>query len=206
MTRLSAMLRWAASLGVVGAVAFLAGSSGAHPAAAIGFGAATGVLATLIWFATATPLPPERGEDVIRVRLADELYRSRRRGHHVALVRLALSADEPARDLLPAMIRQMDHLAIEGDQAYLLLPEASRSEADELVRRLRASVPSAFSDSTALVAVFPEDGVTERALLAAVDGHPFFAEPLGTASVHDVGSRLSPDEADGDASEREAAG
>ncbi|MBA2631553.1 MAG: hypothetical protein H0U86_00905 [Chloroflexi bacterium] len=205
MIRGTGIIRWVAALTVVGAAAYLAGSGGIAPALAVLVGSAGGLLAALIWLLTATPLAPAAGRDGLRGRLTVELDRCRRRGHHLALVRLTLSADPSARVRLPAFIRQMDHLAIADEHAYLLLPEASRSEAELLVGRIGEAVPAAFADSTPLIAVFPEDGLTERALLAAVDGHPYFAEPLGIAGLRDPGS-ADADGADDTASERQAAG
>lgn len=205
MIRRAGIIRWVAALMIVGAGAYLAGSGGIAPALAVLVGLAGGLVAALIWLLTATPLAPAAGRDGLHGRLTTELDRCRRRGHHLALVRLTLSADASARVRLPSFIRQMDHLAVADDHAYLLLPEASRSEAEQLVGRLRAAVAAAFADRTPLIAIFPDDGLTERALLAAVDGHPYFAEPLGIAGLRDVGS-AGADGADDTASGRQVAG
>lgn len=208
MIRCPGILRWMPAASVVGAAGYLAGSAGTDLTRALMFGAATGLVAMLIWLlaTTATPLASQVGQIDMRDRLTEELYRSRRRGHPLALVRLALSDDLEVHQELRAHIRQMDHIEIDGERASLLLPEASRSEAERLVGRLHAAVPAAFRDSTPVIAVFPEDGVTERALAAAVGGRPFFAEALGNAGLPDAdASRPAPD-ADRAGSERPAAG
>lgn len=172
----------AAVLAATAAIAYAVGSSGLAGTPAILLMVAVGVGAMLTWTITARPMPQRRQGDIWEL-LTAELDRSRRRAHPVSLVAFSVdSAPDAARELRP-VLRSMDHLqAVERD-LIILLPEASRGEAESLVGRLRETVPALAGMTDCRIAVFPYDGVTERALRSRVEGRPYFAEPLGRVAA-----------------------
>jgi hypothetical protein len=106
--------------------------------------------------------------------LVRELERSRRYGRPFSLV--ALSLDEPGRAvngheaaiLLSAALRTIDRAWWAGGTAYFLLPETDREMAVSLLARIRGQSPEILAAREVSVASFPEDGLTQRALLASL--------------------------------------
>jgi hypothetical protein len=114
--------------------------------------------------------------------LRRELDRARRYGREFALIRIAGADRDRAADLA-ALLRTSDYVWLHGRATYVLLPEAGRSAAEQLVARLDHAAPSVLADDALELAAFPEDGLTSGALLAAVRGRPIPRLPAGPASV-----------------------
>jgi hypothetical protein len=102
-----------------------------------------------------------------------ELIRARRRAHPLALVRLPSAAPEP-RSLLDVLarvrgsLRRADAAWVDGSDVYVLLPETSREAAGPALARLTEL--GFVAERTPRLAVFPEDGLTSGALIAALAG------------------------------------
>src|SRR5680860_1855377 len=64
------------------------------------------------------------------------------------------------------MMRSTDHWWLDGSALHLLLPETGRTEAEQLVQRLRGAMQL---PTDVRLAVFPFDGLTPGALRAALD-------------------------------------
>jgi hypothetical protein len=107
-----------------------------------------------------------------------ELARARRYERTFAVVRFA----RPERDIgatqvrlldeVSASARRIDRVWVDGNDVLVLLPESTRAAAEALVARIRSRVPQDFELSSS-VACFPLDGLTARAVIAALQG----AEP-----------------------------
>jgi hypothetical protein len=124
--------------------------------------------------------------------LSRELDRSRRYRHHLTLVRLApketsghsaLAArsrrearpwhrrGEALRDLAARLrgdLRSGDCACSDGRAVYLVMPETDAHGAEALIARVRATVADLIGDPDVRAASFPADGLTGRALRAAV--------------------------------------
>ena len=157
---------------LAGAVSALSGLS-ATPLAIASIVAAVGSVAGVVIAGRRQPVVPTLD---LREALAVELERSRRHGRRFTLVQAKLPGDAP--DHLPALrarLRAIDLAWAEDGRLLVLLPEATRTFADGLVQRLKVEMPGAFSPAGVSTAVFPDDGVTSGALLAALDAE---AEPV----------------------------
>jgi hypothetical protein len=135
----------------------------------------------LAWIIAARPAPSGRQDDIWAI-LSAELDRSRRRAHPMSLVAFSVDTAPDVRDVQP-LLRGMDYVQAAEGRLVILLPEASREEAERFVRRLREAVPALSEAPRPRIAVFPYDGVTERALRSCVEGRPYFAEPLGRVTA-----------------------
>lgn len=114
--------------------------------------------------------------------LRRELARARRYGRTFGLMRLPaklLLADNgqprrrqryglPRHDGLRTSLRRLDLVWTDGDDAYLLLPEADRERCEAL--RTRLAEAAAAADAPAIrYAVFPGDGLTTEGLLESME-------------------------------------
>jgi hypothetical protein len=128
--------------------------------------------------------------------LSREIDRSRRYRHAFTLIRVApekASAthvrvprsrrvgrpgrrrDHPLDELaaaLRACLRTGDVAWSEGSALYVLLPETDVTGADAVVERLRHAARAVAGDADVRVASFPEQGLTDHALRAAVTRRP----------------------------------
>src|SRR5919198_4441201 len=124
--------------------------------------------------------------------LSREIERSRRYRHAFTLIRVAPEKGSPTHIRVPRPRRvgrsgcrhddPLDELAAElraclrtGDVAwsegaalYVLLPETDMSGADAVVERFRRAARAVARDADVRVASFPEQGLTDHALRAAV--------------------------------------
>lgn len=170
-----------ASTMVAAAAAYQLGSQGGGlwgvgmVVAAIGAGIAIGLLLTA---RVARPYDPE----TLLAALAAELDRARRRPHPVSLLHLALKPNRSAWTGLEQALRSTEVVQIADGAALIVMPAAPRSEAEALVARLQRECPTAVGEEYR-IATFPDDGVTEHALIAAVSGQPIFHEPLGKVAL-----------------------
>jgi hypothetical protein len=116
-----------------------------------------------------------------------ELERARRhaRAFGLALVPAEALPAEP-RSLVGAL-RVGDRAWRDGDGAWILMPEADRAAVDGALRRLAAQPGWGEAAQAARSVVFPDDGITAGALVAALRGKPVGAVP----------TPLFPREADG---------
>jgi hypothetical protein len=134
--------------------------------------------------------------------LGREIERSRRYRHAFALIRVApekASATQvpvprsrrvgrPGRRrhdaldelaaALRACVRTGDVAWSEGSALYVLLPETDAAGADAVVERFRRAVRTVAEDADVRVASFPEQGLTDHALRAAVARRPLRAGAL----------------------------
>ena len=128
--------------------------------------------------------------------LGREIERSRRYRHAFTLIRVA-PEKAPATDVrvprsrrvggpgrrrhdpldelaaaLRACVRTGDVAWSEGSALYVLLPETDVTGADAVVERFRRAARAVASDADVRVASFPEQGLTDHALRAAVTRRP----------------------------------
>src|ERR671930_1210037 len=132
--------------------------------------------------------------------LCREIDRSRRYRHAFTLIRVAPEkahaidvrmprsrrVGRPGRrrhDLLEelaaelrACLRTGDVAWSEGAALYVLLPETDMSGADAVVERFRRAARAVAGDADVRVASFPEQGLTDHALRAAVTRRPLRAD------------------------------
>ena len=117
--------------------------------------------------------------------LRREIERSRRYRHAFTLIRVAPEArrvgrpgrrrHDPIDELaaaLRACVRTGDVAWSEGCALYVLLPETDTTGADAVVERFRRTAPVVAGDADVRVASFPEQGLTDHALRAAVTRRP----------------------------------
>lgn len=103
-----------------------------------------------------------------------EFERARRYEQPLAFIRFEPGKQQDVSEVLvTAMqehLRPTDHCRCEGDSIYLLAPETDDVGAQGLVRRVfPAEVRAA---GTVRVASYPADSITERGLLARLQGKP----------------------------------
>jgi hypothetical protein len=120
--------------------------------------------------------------------LCREIERSRRYRHAFTLIRVAPESrrvirpgrrrhealDELAAGLR-ACVRTGDVAWSEGSALYVLLPETDAAGADAVVERFRRAARAVAGDADVRVASFPEQGLTDHALRAAVARPPLRA-------------------------------
>jgi len=124
--------------------------------------------------------------------LCREIERSRRYRHAFTLIRVAPETDvqaprtrrvgRPGRrrrdpldelaDELRSCLRTGDLAWSEGSALYVLLPETDVTGADAVVERFRRAAGTVAGDADVRVASFPEEGLTDHALRAAVRRRP----------------------------------
>jgi hypothetical protein len=152
----------------------------------------------------APPAPDDFSDPVSR-----EIDRSRRYGHAFALIRVAPGKAPPTDFQVPRSRRvgrpgrrrrdPLDELAAElraclrtgdvawseGSALYVLLPETDMTGADVVVERFRRAARAVAGGADVRVASFPEQGLTDHALRAAVTRRALragAARPDGAAS------------------------
>ena len=146
-----------------------------------------------------TDADPMDAED-IWAELRRELNRSRRYERRFVVIRVPCDPEErvsapsgstgrKAREL-SAFLRSVDRAWSTGSGIYLLLPESDRSMGEAFLARVRRQAPELLPEDGVAVAVFPEDGWTSGALLAAVEGRPLVGPDAGPQlpSAEDVGA------------------
>jgi hypothetical protein len=117
--------------------------------------------------------------------LCREIERSRRYRHAFTLIRVAPESRRVIRPgrrrhdaldelaaALRACVRTGDVAWSEGSALYVLLPETDAAGADAVVERFRRAVRAVAEDAEVRVASFPEQGLTDHALRAAVARRP----------------------------------
>lgn len=129
------------------------------------------------------PVPQDLSDALCR-----EIERSRRYRHAFTLIRVAPEKaratdiwvppgrprrrrHDPLEELaaaLRACLRTGDVAWSEGSALYVLLPETDVTGADAVVERLRRAARAVARDADVRVASFPEQGLTDHALRAAV--------------------------------------
>jgi hypothetical protein len=122
---------------------------------------------------------PEQSDATdIRVPRSRGVGRPRRRRH------------DPLEELaaeLRACLRTGDVAWLEGSALYVLLPETDLTGADAVVERFRRAARAVACDADVRVASFPEQGLTDHALRAAVTRRRLAAGAFGrdgTASAN----------------------
>ncbi len=101
-----------------------------------------------------------------------ELARARRHARPFALIRLPGAGRQLAvLERLRPLQRRTDRAWLDGGDAFIVLPEADDATVGGLVGRIEKEQPSFVSEAPHF-AVFPRDGLTSGALLAAVYGQP----------------------------------
>jgi hypothetical protein len=104
-----------------------------------------------------------------------ELVRARRYERTFAIVRFAGAERDVGAtqvrllDEVSASARRIDRVWVDGNDVLVLLPESTRAAAEALVARIRSRAPQDFGLSSS-VACFPLDGLTARAVIAALQG------------------------------------
>lgn len=101
--------------------------------------------------------PASAPDDLVR-----ELERSRRFSRPLALIG---APAESRYGAISGAIRKIDRIWLDDGAVYVLLPESDRCVADALLDRLHRS--GVLPSDAAVVAVFPDDALTSRALLDA---------------------------------------
>jgi hypothetical protein len=113
--------------------------------------------------------------------LEAELWRSRRYGRAFALVRIPCVATQSEGSngivelayAVRSLIRFVDKAWTDGTSVYVLLPESDRAICQAMLTRIREPLAELLSeeDQAAITfAVFPDDGLTTRALFGALNG------------------------------------
>lgn len=103
--------------------------------------------------------------------LRRELLRSRRYRHVFVVARIPRNGSSLTRASgLATFLRRTDRIWSVGDDVYVLLPETDRERAEALLTRIRREAPRVLPMEGVRVAVFPLEGVTVGAMLAALDG------------------------------------
>lgn len=188
MNRRLAVLLAIVAVASAAGVAVLAGQPGIG--VAFGIGLVLGATAASV---AGSPGPGRATAGAVRgdaeagwAELHRELARARRYERTFAIVRLA----GPARDAGATQVRLLDEAAasarridrvwIDGSHVHVLLPESTRAAAEALVARIRSRMPQIELRTS--VACFPLDGLTARAVIAALDG----AGPGGVPTPIDV--------------------
>jgi hypothetical protein len=131
--------------------------------------------------------------------LRRELNRSRRYERRFVVIRIDYVANgrglqegdlsvRRAREL-SAFLRNVDRVWTAEETVYLLLPESDRSMGEAFIARVRRDAPELLPEDRVGLAVFPDDGWTSGALLAALEGRPLVAPQAGP--------RLEPEESAG---------
>lgn len=131
----------------------------------------------LVWRWTAEPVREapgaSSGSEGSVDALQHELERARRFERPFSLIRFAIDdgagrpvAEDDARPLFESL-RSIDVAWIDDDGVLVLLPEVGRAEGEACLKRLRQVAPPMAR--TGVLAVFPEDGLTQTALLATLD-------------------------------------
>ena len=126
--------------------------------------------------------------------LNGELARSRRHDRRFAIVAVpgdlwvaagsdadhVVEAGLQAATAVQGLLRRPDVAWTDGSSLQVLLTDCDRQQADAFLERARASMPQLFADEKVRLAVFPDDGVTLGALLAAVgaDGQALATQAL----------------------------
>jgi hypothetical protein len=111
-----------------------------------------------------------------------ELDRSRRFGHHFALVCISSCREiedrwASIRELaygVSSLLRRVDRVWIDGAGVYVLVPECDRTMVEALLDRLGERLSRLLGEdnrSQVSSAVFPEDGLTSGALLNALSAN-----------------------------------
>lgn len=109
--------------------------------------------------------------------LEAELRRSRRYEHTFALVRIPSDANAVAgstvefAQAIGSLVRSVDKVWSDAESVYVLLPEGDRAMSEAMLTRLGhplAELLSAEEQDAISSVVFPQDGVTSRALLDAL--------------------------------------
>jgi hypothetical protein len=129
---------------------------------------------------TGTELVSERWSPSEELQL--ELDRSRRFGHHFALVRITRRREFEdgwtcVRDLaceLNALLRRVDRVWIDGAGVYMLLPECNRTMVEAMLARIHEPLSRMLGEEPPAVtatAIFPDDGMTSAALLGSLNGN-----------------------------------
>jgi hypothetical protein len=139
------------------------------------------------------------GED-IWAELRRELARSRRYERRFVVIRVPCETEgaspassgtvgRKAREL-SAFLRSVDRAWSAEAGVYLLLPESDRSMGEAFLARVRRQAPELLPEDGVAMAVFPEDGWTSGALIAAVEGRPLVGPDAGPQlpSAEDVGA------------------
>lgn len=135
---------------------------------------------------------PEKPEEALQ----RELNRSRRHVHALALVRFLCDAGQATQVI--GRLRSTDQAWWDrGNHLVVLLPETERDEAVRFVGRIHDLLPS----TPVQLAAFPDDGLTNGALLDALREHPgFFPGSIPTELV----TSDSPDQVFGRTATQEA--
>lgn len=129
-----------------------------------------------------------------------ELLRARRRGTPLAVARFpnpgGSSVDPRSIQRRVAEfrrhLRRIDLVWVRGTEIYVLLPETDGDAAAGALRRLRDRAPAAFAAIEPVVVLFPRDGLTSGAILAAAAGRV----PVGPAPAAPVVEPPDPEHVD----------
>lgn len=98
-----------------------------------------------------------------------EMYRSRRYGHPITLLRISpppSPGDDTEGPRLITFVRLIDRAWTMDSQTWLLLPETDLDAALSLLDRIRADAPALLTGRTVGLAIFPETALTLEGLLA----------------------------------------
>jgi hypothetical protein len=123
-----------------------------------------------------------------------ELARSRRHDRRFAIVGIPEavwsppSAEPPAKaqlgldiaESVQAQVRRPDRAWVDDAMLHLLLTDCDQTQGRAFLERARAVMPQVFADDRVNLVIFPDDGITLGALVAALrEGNPGSArEPV----------------------------
>lgn len=153
-------------------VAGLAGSIGSGFAFAVGMLAGSAIVAGMATGQSAVRLAAATS-DASRgwAEFHRELARARRFDRAFGIVRFAgaelvAPGETRIRDRLAAMSRRIDRVWADGDDVFVLLPEADAAAVDGSVVRARQRIGEGLGQPN--VAIFPSNGITSGAMIACL--------------------------------------
>ena len=114
--------------------------------------------------------------DYFEARLEEECARAERSGTAFAVLRLRVNTGAPAayiEETLTELVRESDVIGTYGPHDYeVLLPETSPREADDIVRRVEATLRGRGMRTRLIHATYPRDGRSAHQLLARLHVRP----------------------------------
>lgn len=184
--RVDVPLLWAL-LASVAAGAILAAFQ--HDAAPwlLALGAATATFTAVVMFGSSMAAATTTGTVVQHVQdgwatVRTELARSRRHDRRFAIVGIPEavwsppSAEPPVKaqlgldiaESVQAQVRRPDRAWVDDAMLHLLLTDCDQTQGRAFLERARAAMPHVFADDRVNLVIFPDDGITLGALVAAL--------------------------------------
>jgi hypothetical protein len=162
-----------------------AGVGGLVIAPTLGFWiGALGIVALAIVLLTAPPetsAPALTSAEAGWAEFRREMRRARRGVKAMSILRIDPGVEDAAlavrSEQVGTQLRLVDRTWVDDGSIYVLLPESSRTAADALISRIRATAADVLP-ADVRIATFPDDGLTAGAIIAAVHGAALSEVPI----------------------------